>query len=211
MPITIQCPVSGVWKLFTPAGHHPYSKDFVALDFRLHEFSLANRLRYCIASLGSDALPGWDQAVVAPMGGKILRVEQDHDDRVTMNILRDTVQQKIIAPRKGSDDMGYYLGNYIIMEADSGHHFLFAHLRKGSARVFEGQTASAGDTIAHIGNSGVSMRPHLHFHITHPEAEHPDQPVPFVFDHYQSCDNGVWHDQKQLLPVDNKPFRTREA
>jgi murein DD-endopeptidase MepM/ murein hydrolase activator NlpD len=208
MPITIQCPVSGIWKLQTPRGHHPYSKDFTALDFRLRNLSPGTRLRYLLRSLDVSTLPSWDQPVMAPVSGRILTVAQDHDDRVALNLVADWISQRIIAPRKGNDDMGHYLGNHVIMAADDGHHLLFAHLKKCSAKVVAGQRVAAGELLAKVGNSGISMRPHLHFHITNPAAEHPDQPIPFVFTAYQAQDNGVWRDYQALLPVDNKPFKT---
>ncbi len=208
MPITIHAPVEDVWKLFTPRGHHPYSKDFQALNFRFRALPVALRLRYVFGLLDVARLPSWGQRVLAPLDGKILHVSQDYDDHAQVNIIRDGIGRRLDV-RCAGDDAGKHLGNHIIMAANSGHHLLFAHLKKSSVRVVSGQTVHAGEMLAQVGNSGASLLPHLHFHITDPSADNPDQPVPFVFAQHQTLDNGIWHDCQALLPNDHQPFRIR--
>ncbi len=209
MPTTIQAPVRGIWKLLTPSGHHPYSKDFQALDFTFRTLKPVTRLRLFFGLLDVTTLPSWGQPVQAPMPGTVLRVVQDHDDHTAVNLIRDGIQHKLDA-RCPSDDPGVHLGNHIIMAASSGEHMLFAHLKKSSAQVVAGQKVAAGDMLARVGNSGISLLPHLHFHITNPAADNPDQPLPFVFEQFDALDNRVWQAYRESLPVDHKPFRVSE-
>ena len=209
MPITIQAPVRGIWKLHTPSGHHPYSKDLEALDFTFRTLKPVARLRLFFGLLDVANLPSWGQPVVAPLSGEILRVVQHHDDHTAVNLIRDGIQRKLDA-RCAGDDPGAYLGNHIIMAASSGAHILFAHLQKSSAQVVAGQTVAAGDMLARVGNSGISLLPHLHFHITNPTADNPDQPLPFVFEQFDALDNRIWQSCRESLPVDQKPFRVSE-
>ncbi|MCL2599954.1 MAG: M23 family metallopeptidase [Treponema sp.] len=60
-----------------------------------------------------------------------------------------------------NDPAGY--GNYIIIRHRHGYYTRYAHLL--STRVRLGQRVQQGDTIGHIGNTGLSTGPHLHFEI----------------------------------------------
>ncbi len=207
MPITIRSPVSGVWKLHSPRGHHPYSKDFCALDLRFRVLSPALRLRHLFGRLDATALPSWGQPVVAPLAGRVVTVAQDQGDRLSLNLPRDLFLIRR-AMKGGSSDPTFYLGNHLMLEADSSHHLLLAHLQQSSIRVVPGQLVAAGEVLAKVGNSGLSLLPHLHFHITDPSADDPDQPLPFIFEQYEALDGGVWHPHEKSLPVDHQPFRT---
>ncbi len=206
MPVTIQSPVTGIWTIHSPRGHHPYSKDFRALDYCYRTLSPALRLRHLLGRLDVTALPAWAQPVRAPLGGRIVTVAQDHDDRLMLNLPRDLSRIRH-AVRSGNTDAGFHLGNHLILETDDGHHLLLAHLKKSSVRVVPGQTVSPGDVLAKVGNSGLSLLPHLHFHVTDPAAPNPDQPLPFVFETHQRLDGGVWYEQAASLPPDHRPFR----
>ncbi|WP_169730437.1 LysM peptidoglycan-binding domain-containing M23 family metallopeptidase [Salinispira pacifica] len=54
-------------------------------------------------------------------------------------------------------------GKYISIEHPSGYQTMYAHL--GNIFVGIGDTLKAGDTIASVGNSGLSTGAHLHFEI----------------------------------------------
>lgn len=207
MPVTIQSPLQGVCKLHTPSGHHPYSKDFQCLDFRGRALTPGQWLLYLLARLDATSLPSWGQEVRAPLAGKILVVAQDQADRYQLNGLLDRMRKRFKRAKAG-EGAEFFLGNYLILEAESGHHLLFAHLQKSSVRVVEGQSVAVGEVLARIGNSGQSLQPHLHFHITDPTSSEPDQPRPFVLNQFQTLADGIWRDHRESLPPDDKPFRT---
>jgi len=60
-----------------------------------------------------------------------------------------------------NDPTGY--GNYIIIRHRHGYYTRYAHLL--SSRVRLGQRVQQGDVIGHIGNTGMSTGPHLHFEV----------------------------------------------
>jgi hypothetical protein len=64
-------------------------------------------------------------------------------------------------------DLKHPAGNFVLLEcAESG--VLMAHLRQSSITVRPGERVRAGDRIAQVGNSGLSLEPHLHLHAQQP-------------------------------------------
>lgn len=63
------------------------------------------------------------------------------------------------------------IGNHVIVDLGDGSYAVYAHLRKGSLRVTNGQRVHAGEHIADCGNSGNSTEPHVHFQVMdHPKV-----------------------------------------
>lgn len=57
------------------------------------------------------------------------------------------------------------LGNYICIKHPNKYYTYYAHLKKSSALVEEGDTVIAGQRIAQIASSGNSSDPHLHMEV----------------------------------------------
>jgi hypothetical protein len=72
-------------------------------------------------------------------------------------------------------------GNYVLIRQAAGVYAFYAHMQKGSVAVAVGQQVAAGTVIGHLGNSGNSTNPHLHFGL----LDRPDfltgYSLPFVF------------------------------
>ena len=64
-------------------------------------------------------------------------------------------------------------GNSIVLDLGGGRFALYAHLRAGSITVKPGERVKLGQVMAHVGNSGNTIAPHLHFHVM-------DAPIPLA-------------------------------
>lgn len=60
-------------------------------------------------------------------------------------------------------------GNTVVLETDKGEFILFAHLKKGSIVVEQGQGVRQGDLLGQCGNSGNTTEPHLHLSLQNHE------------------------------------------
>src|SRR5699024_9710483 len=63
------------------------------------------------------------------------------------------------------------LGNYLLLYCDDispayeeGITLLFAHLKKDSLNVQQGEQIKAGQELGRVGNTGNTSEPHLHLH-----------------------------------------------
>jgi hypothetical protein len=70
-------------------------------------------------------------------------------------------------------------GNFVILEIAPGVFAHYAHLRPGSVRVRRGEHVRRGDVIAHLGDSGNSAVPHLHFHISNKPTFAGSEGIPY--------------------------------
>ena len=75
-------------------------------------------------------------------------------------------------------------GNFVVLEIAPGVFAHYAHLRPGSVRVHASQHVHRGDVIAHLGDSGNSAAPHLHFHISNKPVFEESEGLPFRFAHF---------------------------
>jgi murein DD-endopeptidase MepM/ murein hydrolase activator NlpD len=68
----------------------------------------------------------------------------------------DGVIESVISSRRG-------YGNYIVVNHGFGYKTLYAHLDRANVR--QGQRVKRGDVIGFVGNTGLSVAPHLHYEI----------------------------------------------
>jgi murein DD-endopeptidase MepM/ murein hydrolase activator NlpD len=54
-------------------------------------------------------------------------------------------------------------GNYVIIKHKHGYYTRYAHLQKSAVKI--GQRVQQGEVIGYIGNTGLSMGPHLHYEV----------------------------------------------
>ncbi len=84
--------------------------------------------------------------VLAPCEGIVLAVEADLPDLAPPHIDRD-----------------HPAGNFVRLDC-GGFEVLLAHLAQASPEVVPGQRIAVGERIGRVGNSGMSLEPHLHLH-----------------------------------------------
>lgn len=59
----------------------------------------------------------------------------------------------------------FVTGNTVLLQTANNEFIIYAHFKKHSILVKEGQTVKKGEVLGLCGNSGNSNQPHLHFHI----------------------------------------------
>ncbi len=74
-----------------------------------------------------------------------------------------------------------YPGNHVVQDLGEGNYALYAHLQTGSIRVKPGDRLTAGQSLAHLGNTGNTDAPHLHFHVMSTPDPLRSDGLPFVF------------------------------
>jgi hypothetical protein len=141
----------------------------------------------------------WDQEIHAVADGKIVEVKDGIPENVpdsgklAVQITNDTLP-----------------GNRIIQELSEGHYAAYAHLRPGTIKVKMGDTVHAGDVLAHLGNSGNSTEPHLHFQVCDAPSFPASEGLPFAIDQYMYDDYKIDKSPKPALTVKSSHSVTKQ-
>ncbi len=93
--------------------------------------------------------------VLAAADGTVLRIKSGVNDGTFIK----EGEKSIVQGREG--------GNEVVILHKNGWQTFYAHLRKGSIAVTEGDKVAAGDALGIVGLSGKSEFTHLHFHVMH--------------------------------------------
>ena len=75
-------------------------------------------------------------------------------------------------------------GNYVVLDLGYGLAALYAHLKRGSIVVREGEWVRKGQLLGLLGNSGNSDAPHLHFQVMAGQLALASDGVPYVIDSF---------------------------
>ena len=118
---------------------------------------------------GNASIYSWEQPLISPVDGTVVMAEDRMEDAEGANFVTDPADAA---------------GNVVVIELDTGHFVVLAHLRHGTLQVDEGDRVRKGDPLALVGNSGNTTMAHLHLQVqTHRDLWDPDnRSVPFVFE-----------------------------
>jgi len=108
--------------------------------------------------------------VVAPGDGLIYEVKDRFDDNTEV----------------GARNHRAPLGNYIVINHKNGEFSFIAHFKKGTIRVKPQQRVKQGDPLGECGNSGRSLRPHVHYHLQTSPLPFHGAGLPIQFRNYYS-------------------------
>lgn len=97
-----------------------------------------------------------------------------------------------------SGSMGGY-GRYVLIDHGFGYHSLYAHLSRSVVRP--GQKVKRGELIGYVGNTGLSVAPHLHY-----EVHKNGRPVNPIHYFYNDLDPAEYEEVIQLASRDNQPL-----
>ncbi len=208
-PIVIGPPLRGLWLATEGPGnsqsHHwgslvavngaltipqRYALDLIGLDAHGHALRAGardyrqSRLADWVG-FGADVLAVADGMVTGARDG-----EPDHQP---------------LAPQGEPESLtadGLY-GNYVVLQVGPDRYAHYAHLQRGSVTVKSGDKVHRGDVLGHVGQSGMSGGPHLHFQVSNAPSFEGSEGMPFVFDAFSSP--GVWSLAQALDPSAKLP------
>jgi Peptidase family M23 len=209
-PIVIRSPLSGKnWLAANgPSNTSAHRRAMLPVDGRPH---IGQRYAIDWIQLGDDgsAFTGdehdnksyhaYDQEIHAVADGKIVEVKDGlpenvpNSGKLAIQITNDTLP-----------------GNRIIQELSEGHYAAYAHLRPGTIKVKVGDTVHAGDVIAHLGNTGNSSEPHLHFQVCDAPSFPASEGLPFAIDQYTYEDYRIDKAPKPALTVKSSHPMTKQ-
>jgi hypothetical protein len=125
--------------------HYGYRGAIYAIDIaRLDE--RGNRARKIFSNKLED-YHIYNDTVYSPCAGRIVGVRNDNPDN--------------IPPKR---ERGPSNLNAVVIETESFYVFM-GHFKQGSIIVNEGQLVETGAPLAQVGNSGMSLEPHLHIQV----------------------------------------------
>jgi murein DD-endopeptidase MepM/ murein hydrolase activator NlpD len=85
-------------------------------------------------------------------------------------------------------------GNAVITVDEYGRTHLYGHLQRITSRV--GQMLEQGDQLGHLGSTGHSTGPHVHYEVTDPRGVHIN-PVTLLFPGRRVAKGYAWLDVRQ--------------
>ncbi len=166
-----------------PSNTSGHRLSFVALT---GEASVPQRFAIDWAMLGADGKLfhgdstiaanwyGFAQNVVAVAGGVVVAARDGTPDRAALSV----TPAPVLSPEDAT-------GNVVIIKLDDGRFATYAHLKNGSVRVAVGARVAAGDALAALGNSGNTLGPHLHFHLSSAPALLAGEGLPYALTHFE--------------------------
>ncbi len=202
--IVIEAPVKGQWAIMNPPGHPNLAFDFVAVDDKKRPYNGKYVLAHLFARIPVTATYAWSQPVYAPFDAEVVAYSDGNRDRERIGLVRDLIRVFVFRRRRASA-FSVFGGNYLVLMSGP-IYALFAHLRCGSLRVRPGDSVRAGEQIGAVGNSGISIQPHLHFQIMRCKDPFASRLLPFrlrvvqkrVVKDWKEMPNSVLHNGDHL-------------
>lgn len=143
-----------------------YSYDFVVTD--------AQGRMYRGDGAKNEDWYGWGTPILAPAGGKVIRVVSDAPDNAKGQRPPFTREQFIADP-------AVMWGNHVEIDHGNGEVSLLAHMQHGSVKLKVGDAVKAGQRIGAMGFSGDAFLLHLHYDLkSGPGFDVDGLPAPFA-------------------------------
>ncbi|WP_407560140.1 M23 family metallopeptidase [Streptomyces sp. 184] len=191
--VALHSPVAGRWRAYnSPADKVPshgtrYLAQTYSIDIvRTPEEPSGRTLRWWPPFPPNRDFPAFGAPVLAPAAGRVVTVagsaHRDHRARNTVpGLAYLVVFEQLVRSVGAGSGIGTIVGNHLVLELEDGSYALFAHLRRGSTTVREGDVVRAGQQLAECGNSGNSTEPHLHFQLMDGPDPRRAEGVPFTW------------------------------
>jgi hypothetical protein len=224
-PIIIDFPLKGEWIAPNTPGYkipshgldlygETYAYDFVKVEeggksLKFYDTSVVD---YIFHGVPLNKCFGWGSEIYCPCDGEIVKVENNVDERKIVKLSSDLKYTKDVT-KKFTDGKAEYrevAGNYVILKIMDNVYALFAHLKKDSINVIEGQKIVKGKIIGRVGHSGNSTAPHLHFQLMDNIDFQIAKGIPCAFDKYEIQINGKWNLVNNGIPGKNIKIKGKQ-
>ncbi len=214
--IVVDFPLHGEWKFLKSPGHHPYALDFMKVDKNQKSYFNGSFLSYIFGRIPVESFYGWSQPVFAPVDGTVIQASDGWVDNKNVNLINTVIlwfkATFLFRPKiDGSKiDIRPNVGNYVMIQCESGAVAFMAHIRRGSIKVTAGQRVIIGQTVGEVGNSGNSTAPHLHLNLFD-QVNDPLQAkvLPLAFRRYEWWHNGLWEIVQNSVPKKGEIIRVQ--
>jgi len=167
-PVDLDPPVRGRWVALNSPGSvvpshgvRAYGQAY-AVDLLLPSDATA-KVGWSLRTRRAEEYRTFGEPVLAMAAGTVVTVSdsrRDHRGRDTWPTLLYMMTVEGFVRELGGAP--WILGNHVVVGHDDGTYAAYAHLRRASARVREGDRVAAGQEVAVVGNSGNTSEPHLH-------------------------------------------------
>jgi len=212
-PIVIRAPIRGInWLAANgPSNTSAHRRAMLPVNGQPH---IGQRYAIDWIQLGADgksfagdehknsSYHAWDQEIHAVANGKIVEA-------------KDGIPENVPNSGKLAVPITYdtLAGNHVIQEIGDGHFAAYAHLRPGTLKVKVGDTVHAGDVLGHLGNTGNSSEPHLHFQVCDAPSFPASEGLPFAIDKFTLDDYKIEkspNGRQSLLVKSSHPLTKQE-
>lgn len=102
-------------------------------------------------------------------------------------------------------------GNAVVVDIGDGLYAMYAHLQPGSILVAEGDEVSRGQPLGLVGNTGNSIAPHLHFHVTDGPSPLASDGVPYVIERFETTGLIPSTEAFDAAELSGRPVERRET
>ena len=148
-----------------------YALDLVGIDSQGHA------LHAGVKDIGKTRHPDW-----IGYGADVLAVA----DGVVRDMRDGQAEHPPLSAQSEPESLTAHglFGNYVVLELKSGVFASYAHLQRGSVKVHVGERVRRGQLLGHLGQSGNSDAPHLHFQLSNAATFEGSEGLPFAFDRF---------------------------
>ncbi|MBT3166302.1 M23 family metallopeptidase [Streptomyces sp. Vc74B-19] len=188
--VEVEPPVTGRWiAMNSPADHtpshhtHAYGQTF-AIDVVAEPEPGSRpgfRALWPVTRRNAD-FPAFGAPLHAVADGTVVRATDRARDHLSRGSLPALAYLMLLeANVRDLFGAGRIIGNHVVLDLGDGLFAAYAHLRRGSLTVREGDRVRAGQVLAQVGNSGNSTEPHLHFQLMDDPDPDTARGIPFTW------------------------------
>lgn len=167
--LELAAPVRGTWIAINSPGSSTPSHGVMsngqmyAVDLLQPSPEAPTSLGWALRGRQPESYRCFGQPVRAMAAGTVVRArsrQRDHRARSSWPLVIWMMTAEAFLRELGGTSS--LLGNHVIVEHEDGSFAAYAHIRRGSAAVTEGDGVEVGQQLAEVGNTGNTSEPHLH-------------------------------------------------